>query len=593
MPHKGVIPVKHSRASPLTTALIWATLFIPAAWAAVILADTYRPGINLFGLLEILETELQTPFSFSITEYTPRAIIAAAVLYCGGIAMYYAWRGNYRQGEEHGSARWGNPSVLCRKYADRRHPEQNIILTQNVRICFDGRKHRRNLNILCIGGSGSGKTRFFVKPGIMSCNCSYLICDPKGEAHRATGHLLKSRGYDVKVLNLIDMDMSDGYNPFAYIECDEDVFRLITNLIRNTTPHNSQPQDPFWEKAETALLCALMLYLHHEAPEEEQNFATVMYMVENGGASEENEDYKSPLDILFAELEETEPNHIAVSEYHVFSQAAGKTAKSILLSAAVRINVFMLDKVKRVTSRDDLDIRSLGESRRAIFAVTPDNDPTFNFIVGMLYTQAFQTLYRVADYKHGGRLPVHVRLLMDEFSNTANLSPDDFLRALATMRSREISASIVIQNLAQLKKQFGNEAWESVPGNCDTILYLGGNEAGTHKYLSESLLGKSTIDTRTHGQTKGKSGSYSQNFQNTGRELMTSDEIRRMDNGDALLFIRGEPPVTDKKYNIMKHPNLRYTEDGGAPPYIHEPEAPVFAGAFSFDPARIADYELN
>ncbi|MDL2287962.1 type IV secretory system conjugative DNA transfer family protein [Oscillospiraceae bacterium OttesenSCG-928-F05] len=574
------------------TALLWAVLFLPVAWAALLLTDCYMPGDNIIAIAGHFTERVKSPFDIPVNDYTPRALIAAAVLYGLCISAYYATRRKERPGEEHGSAQWGDPHVLNAKYANRKNKYDNIILTKHISLGMDSRKHQRNKNVLVIGGSGAGKTRFYCKPNLMNANCSYIVTDPKGELLRASGQFLRDRGYDIKVLDLINMDMSDGYNPFAYLDTDEDAFKLISNLIRNTTPPKSQNNDPFWEKSESALLSALILYLHHEAPEDEQNFSMVMYMIENGAASEDDESYTSPLDILFDDLEQEDPEHIALKEFKIFKQAAGKTAKSILVSAAVRLAAFLLPKFQAVTSRDDLDIGSMGERKRAIFAVIPDNDDTFNYLVGMLYTQAFQALFRNADHKHGGRLPIHVRFIMDEFSNVANLSPDDFLRALQTMRSREISVSIIIQTFAALKKQFGNEAWEAIPGNCDTILYLGGNEP--QEYLSKHYLGKATIDTRTSGKTQGKQGSYSQNFQNAGRELLTSDEIRRMDNKYALLFIRGEYPVMDEKYDILKHPNVKFTEDGGAPPYLHKGEWPDYSDdSLMIDFNRLEDYEIS
>jgi len=584
--------MRHSSPRQGYTALLWLALFVPVVYVALYLAAHTAPGAGLIAMLSVLEAIPQRPFDVTWTALSPKAVLISIILYGLALSAYYATQRNEHRGEEHGTARWGMTAALRGKYRDGRHRDRNIILTRNVHLGMNTRKHRRNLNVLVIGGSGAGKTRFYCKPNIMQCACSYIVTDPKGEQVRATGHLLRQQGYDVKVLDLINMDNSDCYNPFAYLESDEDVFRLITNLIRNTTPPNSSNQDPFWEKSETALVSALFLYLKHEALPEEQNFATVMYLIEHGDAKEDSDDFISPLDILFDDLEFSSPEHIAVKEYKIFKQAAGKTAKSILLSAAVRLTVFNLPKLQAITSSDNLDIGRLGERKQAIFAVIPDNDGTFNFLVGMLYTQAFQALYRSADFEHGGRLPVPVHLILDEFANTANLPPDDFLRVLATMRSREISVSIILQNLAQLKKQFEKDAWESVVGNCDSLLFLGGNEAGTHEYLSK-MLGKSTIDTRTSGQTKGKQGSYTQNYQNAGRELMTPDEVRRMDNSLALLFIRGEPPVLDEKYDILKHPNAKYTEDGGAAPYRHKLPIPEYlTQPIRVDLDRAGDYEI-
>ena len=481
------------------------------------------------------------------------------------IGVYFSSRENRRPGEEHGSAKWGIVSQIAKRYADHKDKSKNLILSQIMRVGLDAKKHRRNLNVLVVGGSGAGKTRFYAKPNIMQCNTSFIIADPKGEMLRSVAPLLLEKGYDVKVFNLITPQNSDGYNPFMYVRSDEDVIKLITNLIQNTTPKNATQNDPFWEKSEIALDTALMLYLLHEAPPEEQTFEMLMFLIENAATMEDDEEYQSPVDVLFEALEDENPNHIALKQYKVFKQASGKTAKSILISAAVRLAAFNLPEIAKMTSYDNLDLGQLGEKKKAIFCVIPDNDNSFNYLVGMLYTQAFQELYYKADHEHGGELPIPVHFVMDEFANVA--LPDNFERLLATMRSRRISVSIIIQNMAQLKALF-KDSWESLVGNCDTMLYLGGNEQSTHEYISK-MLGKETIDTRTRGITKGQHGSSNTNYQNTGRELLTLDEVRLLDNSNALIFIRGEKPIVDKKFDIMSHPNIKLTADGGAKPYVH------------------------
>ena len=545
-------------------AILLAAFSIPVIWFAILASQCCGEGVKLFEFLGNLSEILKTPYHLKITPYTGKCILICICCYGLGISVYYSSKGNKRTGEEYGSAKWGNAAELNKKYRDMKNPQNNAILTQNIQIGLDGRKHRRNLNMLVVGGSGSGKTRFFVKPNIMQCNCSYIVADPKGELLRATGGMLEKNGYVVKVLNLVDMSRSDGYNPLAYIHTDTDALKLVTNLIKNTTPKTAGNTDPFWDKSETALLQAFILYLKYEAPISEQNFATVMYMIQNAAASENDESYKSPMDVIFEALEEREPEHIAVKQYKVFKQAAGKTAKSILISTAVRLAAFNLSQFAAITNNDEMELDKLGERKQAIFAVIPDNDSSFNYIVGMLYTQAFQELYYNADHKNGGRLKIPVRVLMDEFANVA--LPDDFEKVLATCRSREISINVIIQNMAQLKALF-KDSWENITGNCDTFLYLGGNEQGTHKYISE-LIGKATIDTKTRGITKGRNGSSSANYQNAGRELLTPDEVRMLDNEYAILFIRGERAVTDKKYNLMKHKNIKLTEDGGAESYV-------------------------
>ncbi len=535
---------------------------VPVIWLALLIAPYMDKG--LIGALPYLSDAINHPFSFHWCEDTLRTVIIFLLIYGIGIGIYYSTRRNYRRQEEYGSAKWANPKTINKKYADK-DIFQNKILSQNVRIGLNGKKHRRNLNTLVIGGSGAGKTRFYGKPNIMQCNTSYVILDPKGEILRDTGTLLEKEGYVIKVIDLINMNRSHGYNPFAYIKDDKDVLKLITNLIRNTTPKGSQSNDPFWEKSETALLEALCLYLLNEAPEDEQNFTMVMEMIVAAEPKEDDEDYMSPLDHLFNDLEKDKPESLAVKQYKIYKQAAGKTAKSILISVGVRLAAFNLDSIMSLTCHDELELEKMGERKTALFAVIPDNDSTFNFLIGMLYTQLFQMLYYSADILHNGELPVPVHFVMDEFANVA--LPDEFDKLLATMRSRQIFVSIIIQNLAQIKALY-KDAWESIVGNCDELYYLGGNEQSTHKFMSE-YLGKETLDTNTYGKSSGKSGSYSTNYQQAGRELLTADEVRLLNNDYALLFIRGELPIMDRKYDILKHPNVKYTKDGSGVGYQH------------------------
>ena len=566
--------------------MIWLAGLPVIWWVAILLADAIQPGRNLFELMEVLTEKLNHPFQFHYTEYTIKSMLVCTLLYAAGIGIFYSSQKNYRRGEEHGSARWGDARQICKKYSQKPY-SQNILLTQNFRISLDTHKHRRCLNILVVGGSGAGKSRGFALPNIMQCCCSMLITDPKAELLRKTGGLLEKKGYEVRVFDLINPDTSFCYNPFEYVHDDKDVLRLISNLIQNTTPKGSQSSDPFWEKSETALLQALMLYLLHEAPPEEQNFAMIMEMLGSAQVKEEDEDYESPLDILFDRLEMRDPDSIAVKQYHIYKQAAGKTAKSILISVGVRLAAFNLPQIAKLTNTDELDLSSMGERKVALFCCIPDADTSLNYLVGMIYSQLFQTLYYMADRVHGGALPVPVNCIMDEFPNVS--LPNEFEKILATCRSRSIYCSIIIQNMSQLKALF-KDSWESLVGNCDEFLYLGGNEKETHKYVSE-LLGKETIDTNTYGQTKGKSGSYSTNFQQSGRELLQPDEVRMLDNQNALLFIRGERPILDAKYDLMKHPNIRYTEDGGAGPFNYA-KAPLAHDDFTFDETRYDDYEL-
>lgn len=537
-------------------------LIIPVIWIALLIAPFIHKG--LFNAMDDIFNAFDNPFSITWCSDSLRTVAIFLLIYLLGVGIYLSSLRNYRKKEEYGSAKWGNTKQVNKKYADPKYFE-NKLLSQNVRIGLDGKKHRRNLNTIIIGGSGAGKTRFYGKPNIMQCNTSFVTLDPKGEILRDTGYLLKKEGYVIKVMDLINMNKSHCYNPFEYIHDDKDVLKLITNLIRNTTPKGSQTNDPFWEKSETALLEGLCLFLLHEAPKEEQNFTMVMEMIAAADVREDDEYYISPLDRLFNDLQREKPNSLAVKQYNIYKQAAGKTAKSILISVGVRLAAFNLESIASITSTDELELEKVGERKTAIFAVIPDNDSTFNFLVGMLYTQLFQTLYYQADIVHGGELPVPVHFLMDEFANVA--LPDEFDKLLSTMRSRQIFVSIIIQNLAQIKALY-KDAWESIVGNCDELYYLGGNEQSTHKFISE-YLGKETLDTNTYGKSSGKSGSYSTNYQQVGRELLTADEVRLLDNDYALLFIRGERPIFDKKYDILKHPNVEYTKDGSAEAYQH------------------------
>ena len=551
--------------------VVWAVLAVPVIYMAMVLACSYEAGTDLFALMERFGLLLGRPDLLRWTAYTPRCILGALVCYGLAVTLYYSDHENRRPGEEYGSAKWGSARELNKQYADPNG--KNVILTKHVSIGLDGYKHQRNLNILVVGGSGSGKTRFFCKPGIMSVNCSYLIVDPKGEMLRSTGYLLKEEGYDVKVFDLIHPRQSDGYNPFTYIRDDPDVLKLMDNLVKNTTPPKGASNDPFWEKAEIALDSALMLYLLYEAPVEEQNFEMLMFMLECARVMEEDEQYQSPLDLLFQTLEERDPSHIAVREYKVYKQAAGKTAKSILVTASVRLAAFIFPQYAAMMQTDEMDFASMGERKRAIFCVIPVNDGSMNYLVSMLLAQCFQQLYLRADERYNGRLPMPVRVIQDEWANVAQ--PDSYPKVLATCRSYNIGINIIVQNIQSIKALYKDE-WEGIIGNCDTLLFLGGgNEPTSLEFLSK-LLGKETVHTRTRGQTKGRSGSSSVNYQQTGRDLMTPDEIRMLPTNDALLFIRGEKPVRDKKYDIKKHPNVRRTVDGRAKPYSHNPPVPDY-----------------
>lgn len=522
-------------------------------------------GTGLPGLLQSVALAMARPFSLRWAEHSARCVFLCTLLYGVAVMVLSSNRKNRRRGAEHGSAQWGDVFQISKRYRDKKHPKENLILTQHFQMGLDGHKHKRNTNVLVIGGSGAGKSRSYAIPNALNCgNCSMVICDPKSEILRKTGGALKANGYEVRVFDLLSPDTSFCYNPLAYVRDDKDVLRLIETLIQSTTPPGAQSSDPFWQKSETALLQALVLYLIHEAPKEEQNFAMVMEMLAAAEVREEDEEYESPLDILFARLEMRDPESIAVKQYHVFKMGAGKTLKSILISVGVRLSAFNLPQIARLTYTDDLHLEEMGEKKVALFCCIPDSDKSLNYLVGMIYGQLIQTLYYVADRKYKGRLPVPVHLLIDEAPNIA-LPTDNFLPWLSTMRSRNIFCSYIAQNMAQLKALF-KEQWESLVGLCDEFLYLGGNEKETHKYISE-LMGKETLDTNTYGYSRGRSGSFSVNDQQTGRELLTPDEVRMLDNRKAILFVRGERPMLDDKYDLMRHPNIKLTEDGGAPPY--------------------------
>ena len=535
---------------------------IPVIWFALLIAPYIDKG--LAEIIKQLGKILNRPFSISLCSNSIKTVFFFLLIYFLGIGIYFSTRKNYRRNEEYGSAKWGDAKSICKKNAEK-HSNNNKILTQNFCIGLDGRKHRRNLNVLICGGSGAGKTRFYAKPNVMQCNCSYVILDPKGEIVRDVGGLLEKKGYEVKVLDLINMNKSHCYNPFVYLKSDNDVQRLVTNLFRSTTPKGSQSNDPFWDTAASMLLLSLVFYLWYEAPEEEQNFTMVMEMLRAGEVREDDDMYLSPLDILFEKLEVRNPEHIALKYYRDYRSGSAKTLKSIQITLASRLEKFNLESLSKLTMTDELELETLGEKKTALFALIPDNDSSFNFIVSILYTQLFQQLFYTADHKYGGRLPVHVHFVMDEFANVS--LPDDFDKALSVMRSREVSVSIILQNLAQLKALFEKQ-WESIVGNCDTFLYLGGNEQSTHKYVSE-LMGKENLDLNTYGRSHGRNGNYSTNYQQTGRDLLTPDEVRMLDNKYAILFVRGERPIKDLKYDILKHPNVSLTTDGKAKPYEH------------------------
>ena len=536
---------------------------IPVVWLGLLIAPSVKGGLP--EILTSLMNAMNDPFHIELCEDSVKAVLVLLLCYGMGVGIYFSTRRNYRRREEHGSAKWGSASAVNKKYAQQPKSE-NKLLTQNVAIGLNAKKHRRNLNTLVIGGSGAGKTRFFCKPNLMQCcRNSYFVLDPKGEIVRDVGELLSQKEYEVRVLDLISMEKSHCYNPFVYLQSDNDIQRLVTNLFKATTPKGSQSNDPFWDTSASMLLSALVYYLHYEAPEDEQNFAMVMEMLRAGAIENEEDSRPTPLDYLFADLEMDRPDHIALKYYRSYHAGSAKTLKSIQITLAARLEKFNLESLAALTCTDELDLASMGEKKVALFAIIPDNDSSFNFLVSILYTQLFQQLFFSADHIHGGALPIPVHFLMDEFANVS--LPDDFDKILSVMRSRGVFVSIILQNLAQLKALFEKQ-WESIVGNCDEFLYLGGNEQSTHKYVSE-LLGKETIDTNTYGKSSGRSGNYSTNYQISGRELLTPDEVRMLDNRYAILFIRGELPVMDLKYDILKHPAVDLTADGKGGVYQH------------------------
>lgn len=536
---------------------------LPVVWLGLLIAPAAHGGLP--EILARFPAAMNDPLHIELCGDSVKTVLVLLCVYGLSIGVFLSSRRNYRRGEEHGSAKWGNARAVNKKYRAIK-PEDNKIFTQNVRVGLDGRKHRRNLNTVVVGGSGAGKTRFYAKPNLCQANTSFVVLDPKGELLRDTGYLLKQKGYEVRVLDLLNMEKSHCYNPFVYLRDDNDVQRLVTNLFKSTTPKGSQSNDPFWDTAASMLLLALVFYLKYEAPPDEQNFPMVMEMLRAADVREDMDEYTSPLDELFERLEMRDPDHIAVKYYKDYHSGSAKTLKSIQITLAARLEKFNLSSLAALTATDELDLPSLGEKKVALFALIPDNDTSFNFLVSILYTQLFQQLFYLADHKYGGSLPVPVHFLMDEFSNVS--LPDDFSKILAVMRSRQVFVSIILQNIAALKALFEKE-WESILGNCDEFLYLGGNETSTHKLISESYLGKATIDTNTYGKSSGRNGNYSTNYQISGRELMTPDEVRMLDNRCALLFIRGELPIMDEKYDILKHPNVALTTDGSAAPYEH------------------------
>lgn len=549
---------------------------VGSAYLGYLLNAAWYPGIDFNHFMEAFNQILSRPFGNYLNDTTIKAVMASVVIYVMVVIMYYTSQMNLMPGKEYGTARFADVRMVNQALKDK-NENYNRIISQNVRMSLNFRKIGLNGNILVIGGSGAGKTFYVVKPQLMNMpeNCSFICTDPKGEILRSCGQMLKNNGYRVKVINLLEMEKSDCYNPFSYIREETDIIKLITNLISNTTPKGATPSDPFWEKAEGLLLQALFYYVWMEEPMAKRNFETVLKLLSEAEVTEQNK--PSRLDVRMRFLEETSPlgaNHPAIKQYNKCMRGAGDTVRSIIISANSRLAFLENKQVLRLLSKDELNLAELGlgvngdgKTRTALFCVIPDNDRSLNFVIGLLYTQIFQELYYQADFNCGGRLPIHVTFMLDEFSNVA--LPDDYCSLLSTMRSREISSIIIIQNLAQIKALF-KDTWETIPGNCDTLIYLGGNEQSTHKYVSE-LLGKGTIDKKSSGETKGRQGSSSRNYDVLGRELLTPDEARKLNNKKCLIFIRGYDPIFDNKYLPFGHPAFNQTADGKGQAYVHTP----------------------
>lgn len=466
----------------------------------------------------------------------------------------------FRKGCEYGSARWGTSEDIKPYMAEKF--EDNVILTESERLTMESRpksgpKYARNKNILVIGGSGSGKTRFFVKPNLLQMHSSYVVTDPKGTVLLETGKALRNGGYAIKVLNTINFKKSMHYNPLAYIRSEKDILKLVNTIIANTKGEGNQSGEDFWVKAERLYYSALIGYIWYEAPEEEKNLNTLIEMINASEAREDDENFENPIDILFKELEQKNPEHFAVRQYRKYKLAAGKTAKSILISCGARLAPFDIAELRELTEYDELELDTLGDKKTALFVIISDTDDTFNFIVAIMYTQLFNLLCDKADDHYGGRLPVHVRCILDEFSNIGQIPKFDKL--IATIRSREISACVILQAQSQLKAIYKDNA-DTIVGNCDTTLFLGGKEKTTLKELSE-ILGKETIDLYNTGETRGKEESHSLNYQKTGKELMSMDEISVMDGSKCILQLRGVRPFLSNKYDLTKHPKFSLTSD--------------------------------
>ena len=520
------------------------------------------PGTDLSGKLLSLATGSAVAFENAAPSFAP-ADLLVGVLGAVLVRLMVYFKGKnakkYRKGMEYGSARWGNAEDI-KPYIDPTF-ENNVLLTQTERLTMNSRpkqpKYARNKNILVIGGSGSGKTRFFVKPNLMQMHSSYVVTDPKGTVLVECGKLLQRGGYRIKVLNTINFKKSMKYNPFAYLRSEKDILKLVNTIIANTKGDGEKSGEDFWVKAEKLYYTALIGYIWYEAPEDEKNFTTLLEMINASEAREDDEDFQNPVDLMFERLEEKDPEHFAVKQYKKYKLAAGKTAKSILISCGARLAPFDIRELRELMETDEMELDTIGDRKTALFVIISDTDDTFNFVVSILYTQLFNLLCDKADDEYGGRLPVHVRCLLDEFANIGQIPK--FEKLIATIRSREISASIILQSQSQLKAIYKDNA-DTIVGNCDTTLFLGGKEKTTLKEMSE-ILGKETIDSFNTSETRGRELSHGLNYQKLGKELMTQDEIAVMDGGKCILQVRGVRPFFSDKFDITKHPKYKYLSD--------------------------------
>ena len=554
------------------TCLFYGIAVAGCIYLGFFLGSILHPDMTLYTLIPALKGQMAHPLEIKVTAYTPYTMAVVFLIALLYLMVQKTNRKNYRFGKEHGSARWAEAAMLTKQLGDK--SGYHRILSQNVRLSMDTRKTMRNNNIFCIGGSGAGKSMFLIKCNIMEMQGSFAATDPKGELLGSAGNYLKENGYQIKVFNLINPKESNKYNPFAYIRTETDVIKLITNLMKNTTPKKSSSSDPFWEKSESLFLQALFYYVWMEMPPGRKNIVSVLELLVE---AKREKDEPSRLDRrmeLLARTNSLGEGHPAVRQYRKVMDGADNTIKSIIISVNARLAFLENKDIKELLETDELHFGELGtgknsdkKTKTALFIVTPDSDKSYAFLIGILYEQLMQELYFQADTKYGGRLPIHVSMYLDEFYNTP--LPDSYLNFLSTMRSREISNVIVVQNIAQIKELF-KDGWETIPGNADTLVYLGGNEQSSHKYISE-LLGKSTIDKRSSGETLGKRGSSSRNYDILGRELMTPNEVRKLDNKKCIVLIRGCDPVIDFKFNTFKHPMFKRSGDGGGKWYVHNP----------------------